>query len=236
MRGLDFTRNQKLALLAIVGVAVIGLSAAHLRNSLSLPGDVLFTEPNQGSSTKIVTTGSDSTDSGAASNAGNVVFQVAGCVKTPGVYSLPSGSRVYEAIKAAGGAASGADTQSMNLAAKIEDASKIYVPRVGESAQASTATMPVSSMAVNTTSTLQTTAKGSASGAAKLSQPGDGVVHINSASVEDLQRLPGVGPSTAQKIVDFRARVGRFTSPEQLNDVSGIGPKKWEKMRAFVAL
>ncbi|MHB9037178.1 MAG: helix-hairpin-helix domain-containing protein [Armatimonadota bacterium] len=233
MWGLEFTKNQKLTLLAIIGVAIIGLSAAHFRNSLNRSGDVLFTEPSQDGSAKVITTDSDFTYSGAA-NGGKVVFQVAGCVKTPGVYSLPTGSRIYEAIKSAGGAKPEADMQSINLAAKIDDASRIYIPAIGESSAGPTTAMPT--IPVVKPSAQPHGASGSTTNSAKLSRPGEGLVHINSAGVDELQRLPGVGPSTAQKIMDFRTRTGGFKSPEQMMDVNGIGPKKWEKMRPFVAL
>ncbi|MEN6357644.1 MAG: ComEA family DNA-binding protein [Armatimonadota bacterium] len=229
--GFDFTKNQKLALLAIAGIAAIGLSISHLRGAVSRSGDVVITEPDQAGSAKVIATGSDSTHAGSNSSR-RVIFQVAGCVKAPGVYSLPNGSRVYEAIKAAGGAKDNADMQSLNLAAKIEDASKIVVPAVGQSSASPMSMKAAAGMA----GSAPAKSSGSKSSSDKLSRPGEGVVHINSASSEELERLPGVGPSTAQKIIDFRTQSGGFKSPEQMLDVKGIGPKKWEKMRAFVTL
>jgi competence protein ComEA len=229
--GLDFTKNQKLVLLAIAGIAAIGLSVSHIRNAVRHSGDVVIAEPDQTGTAKVIAGDSDPTNT--ASNANRkVVFQVAGCVKAPGVYSLPYGSRVYEAINAAGGAKDNADTQSLNLAARIEDASKILVPAAGQN---SASAMGMTS-SVGVAGAASTKSSGSKSGGGKLSQPGEGVVHINSAGAEELQRLPGVGPSTAQKIIDFRNQSGGFRSTEQILDVKGIGPKKWEKMRPFVAL
>jgi len=225
--GVEFKRNQKLALLVILGVAAIGLSISHIRNSLN-SGDVVLTEPEKGGSTNVVATDSDSPYSQSKDR--KVVFQVAGCVNTPGVYSLPYGSRIYEAIKAAGDAKPNADLQSLNLAAKIEDASKIVVPAVGETTNASTG-MPVTQTAG---AGLET--RSSATSGKKFSRPGEGLVHINSAGISELQQLPGVGPSTAQKIIDYRSQKGLFKSPEQIMDVKGIGPKKYEKMRPFVTL
>ncbi|MCE5323915.1 helix-hairpin-helix domain-containing protein [bacterium] len=226
--GLDFTKNQKITLLAIAGIAAIGLSVSNFRGVSSRSDDVVITESGNSGSAKVVAEDSDSTYSNYNSNR-KVIFQVAGCVKAPGVYSLPYGSRVYEAIKAAGGAKDNADTQSLNLAARIEDASKIVVPAVGQSS-ASPIGMQKTASAVVVKNSSYT------SGSDKLSRPGEGVVHINSATGDELQRLPGVGPATAQKILDYRTQIGSFKSPEQLLDVKGIGPKKWEKMRSFVAL
>lgn len=230
--GLGFTKNQKLALLAIAGIAAIGLSVSHIRGALDRSGDVVVTEPGQMGSAKVIASDGDSTYPDSNSNR-KVVFQVAGCVKAPGVYTLPYGSRVYEAIKAAGGAKDNADTQSLNLAAKIEDASKIVVPEVGQSSASS---MGMSSAAGVAMAALGKSSGSKSGGSDKLSQPGQGVVHINSASAEELQRLPGVGPATAQKIIDFRNQSGGFKSAEQMLDIKGIGPKKWEQMRPFVAL
>ncbi|MBC8102846.1 MAG: helix-hairpin-helix domain-containing protein [Cytophagales bacterium] len=70
----------------------------------------------------------------------------------------------------------------------------------------------------------------------KFKNPGDGVVNINTAGLEELQRLPGVGPSTAQKFLDYRTQIGRFASVEQVQDVKGIGPKRYEKLRPFIVV
>ena len=223
--GIEFTRNQKLALLVILGLAVIGISVSYSRNSRH-SGDVVLTEPDKGS-TNVVASDSDSPYTQSKDR--KVVFQVAGCVNVPGVYSLPYGSRVYEAIKAAGGLKPNANTESLNLAARIEDASKIIVP-----AAAQTSTTPVGPAA--TVSLAPEETKSSATAGRKFSRPGEGLVHINSAGINELQQLPGVGPSTAQKIIDYRSQIGHFRSPEQIMDVKGIGPKKYEKMRPFVTL
>lgn len=160
----------------------------------------------------------------------------------PDVYTLPRGSRIIDAIKAAGGAKPGADTESLNLAAKIEDGSRIFVPlpqqqpagQIPIASNVPAASAQPDHVKISIIPT-KTGSSSSASGA-KFKNPGDGVVHINSADLDELQRLPGVGPSTAQKILDYRQQVGRFTSADQLDDVKGIGPAKLEKMRPFVAL
>ncbi|MCE5199752.1 MAG: helix-hairpin-helix domain-containing protein [Armatimonadota bacterium] len=239
MSGLDFTRNQKLALCAIAGLMVIGLSVSHIKNGLTRNGQVIFREPNQGGAS-VVTSGSDTmpvTDQ----NSGSVVVHVTGRVKSPGVYSLPSGKRVIDAINEAGGSLGGADLQSMNLAARLEDGSRIYVPAVGEAPAGTTQPVAAAGAPMVTVNTAAGVGAGASTASSKpngdkFTTPGEGVVHINSASVEELQRLPGVGPSTAQKIVDYRSQVGKFSSPEGIMDVKGIGPKKYEKMRPFVAL
>ena len=147
-----------------------------------------------------------------------VVVHVDGAVVNPGVYELRSEiPRVGDAVDAAGGLAEGADTTSMNLAAPLGDGQKVHVPLQGEVA-------PVEAGDV----------AGSAS--AGSSDVGSSLVNINSATVEELDSLPGVGPSTAAAIVEDRDANGPFSSPEDLMRVSGIGEKKFAKLRDHVCV
>lgn len=235
MLGLDFSRNQKLALVALVGICAIALSVIFAHNAMgTAPGDVEVREPGSESGTRVIATDSDPVPSAGAQNSsgGKVVFQVAGSVWKPGVYTLPEGQRVNDAINAAGGALPQADVQALNLAAKIEDGQRIFVPAT----QMRTTAVPMrtGAMASQPGSPAPTSSAKPSGG--KLKTPGEGLVHINSADEGELQRLPGVGPSTAQKIIDYRNQIGKFTTPEQIMDVKGIGPKKFEKMRPFVSL
>jgi len=242
MFGLEFTKNQKLALCAIAGLAVIGISVKLAKVSgIGASHEVVLQEPGHGSGAGVTVSDSDSTY-----NSGNVTFQVAGEVNAPNVYTLPRGSRIIDAVKAAGGAKPDADLQSMNLAAKIDDGSRIFVPVAQGAAPAASSTgyapappqaqppATASSASVPVTYTPSASSKSASGG--KLRNPGEGVVHINSADASELQRLPGVGPSTAEKIIDYRRQIGRFASLDQLMDVKGIGPKKLEKMKPFIAL
>ena len=140
------------------------------------------------------------------------VVHVDGAVGAPGVYALGGEPRVNDAIVAAGGLAEGADTSGINLAARLSDGEKVHVPLVGEAPQAGTEP---------------------ASG-----EPGgsDGPVNLNTATVEELDELPGVGEATALAIVEDRERNGPFSSPEDLMRVSGIGEKKFEKLEGLVCV
>lgn len=227
MGGLEFTRNQKLALLAIIGLILIGASVKLARNTTSARDEgVVLSEPGS-DGVEVATADSDRTKPPAGT--GKVIFHVAGCVKSPGVYTLPAGSRVIDAIRAAGGETAGADLQSLNLAAPIEDGSKIVVTPLSSRSAAG-------SQSARTSRNDRPSSWQSSSGVEKLRNPGDGVVHINSADANELQRLPGVGPATAQSIIEYRDKVGRFSTVDQLDDVKGIGPKKLQKMRPFLAL
>ncbi|MBN2247834.1 MAG: helix-hairpin-helix domain-containing protein [Coriobacteriia bacterium] len=149
------------------------------------------------------------------------VVHVAGAVLRPGVYALPLGGRVSDAIAAAGGALGSAAADAVNLARMVADGERIYIPTQEEVAGA---VQGVGSA-------------GSWSGEAPSSAVGaDGLIDINRATVTELEELPGVGPATAQKIVDDREANGPFTKPEDLMRVPGIGAKKFEAMREQVSV
>jgi len=138
-----------------------------------------------------------------------VVAHAAGAVVHPGVYELRSGARVADLLDAAGGPAPGADVDRLNLAALVTDGERVYVPRLGEAVVA---------------------ADGDSSGGDAASGPLD----LNTATMEQLDALPGVGPATAKAILDERKRRGRFRSVDDLLDVRGIGPAKLDALRDLV--
>ena len=138
---------------------------------------------------------------------------VSGAVARPGVYRLPQGSRVQDAILTAGEALPGADLAALNLAAPLADGDRVDVPVKG--------------------------AAGSSQPAASVSDPAsggavDGPVDINTATQEMLESLPGIGPTLAQRIIDYRQSNGPFASIEAIQDVSGIGPGIFEKIKDLI--
>ena len=141
-----------------------------------------------------------------------VVVDVVGRVRRPGVYRLPGGSRVGDALTAAGGALPGVDLSQLNLASKLADGQQVAVG------------VPGAASAVGVPGT------GAASGAA--SAP----IDLNTATVQQLDALPGVGPVLAQRIVDWRTEHGRFESVDQLQEVSGIGPSRLADLRPLVTV
>jgi competence protein ComEA len=144
----------------------------------------------------------------------DLVVHVAGAVAAPGVHTLPGGARVADAIEAAGGLASGADSARINLAAPLLDGARVYVPAVGEDPP------PV--------------AVGGALDGAATAAPG--LVDLNTADATALEALPGIGPATAAAILEHRSKVGSFSSVDQLLDVPGIGEAKLEALRDLVAV
>jgi competence protein ComEA len=141
------------------------------------------------------------------SSATTLFVNVVGAVRRPGLYRLKDGSRVADAVRRAGGPTPKAQIELLNLAARIADGEQVVVPRRG------------------------------IGGAVAV--PGGGVpagpVHLNSATLEQLDGLPGVGPVTAQKILDYRQQHGAFGSVDELDAISGIGPARLETLRSLVA-
>ena len=141
-----------------------------------------------------------------------LVVHVVGAVRRPGLYRLVHGARIADAVRRAGGATRRADLSLVNLAAQVSDGSQVVVPRreVVESGAASEA------------------------GASGVGAPG-GPVHLNTATLDELDALPGVGPVTAQKILDYREQHGAFSSVDDLDAIPGIGPARLEQLRELVA-
>ena len=142
-----------------------------------------------------------------------LLVHVAGKVVAPGVYTLPAGSRVRDAVVAAGGPAPGADSNLLNLAAPVADGEQVVVPAAGQAPQVVPG--PPGSPA---------------SGVTGL----PGKVNLNTATQAQLEELPGVGPKLAQRILEYRQKKGRFASARDLLQVEGFGPKKLASLEGEV--
>jgi competence protein ComEA len=150
--------------------------------------------------------------SGGETGGGAVVVHVAGAVRDPGVYRLRAGARVDDAVGRAGGATSRADLSQVNLAAKVEDGRQVLVPERVPTADAAAA---------------------GATAAAAPAAPGV-PLNLNTATLEQLDELDGIGPATAQQILDYREAHSGFGSVEELNQVPGIGEKRLASLREQV--
>jgi competence protein ComEA len=199
----SLSRSQ-LLVYGAVAVALLLLGARWIRSSDAggaSPGGVSYASD------------SGSPDSGSGSfgvnqNSGeDVVVDVAGAVARPGVYRLPAGSRVNDAVQRAGGATAKGDAESINLAARLADGQQVVVPGKVESPA------------------------GIASGSAE-SAATDGPISLGTATVEELDTIEGIGPVTAQNIIDYRDEHGGVSSVDQLDEIDGIGPATMDALRS----
>ena len=152
-----------------------------------------------------------------------VVVHVSGAVKQAGVYRLAPASRVADAIEQAGGATEHADLDALNLAEPIQDGQKIHVPRKGE----------VSAPAVASVAPSRSPRSAPQAAATATTQfP----INLTTATAEQLEAIPGIGPVLAQRIIEYRQTHGRFQSVDELLEVRGIGAKRLENMRPYVVV
>ena len=154
----------------------------------------------------------------------NIFVHIAGCVQKEGMLELSSNSRIADAIEKAGGLTQEADLSDINLAYLLEDGMKIYIPNQNERQEnnektentAKTESTP--SMQIQDTNTKQD------------------VININTATQEELDTLPGIGPATAAKIIAYREEKGKFNNKEEIKEVSGIGEAKYEKIKEYISI
>lgn len=185
----DMTALQKAATIGLVFLLCSGAVTAYVR---SRPRAVRVTSGKTAS---------------AVSRERSLKVHVAGAVVSPGLYEVPEGSRVSEAIEKAGGPAPQALLDDVNLAARVQDGQKVLVPTRMEEGQTVTAAEAAS---------------------------GSHLINVNTASPAELDTLPGVGPALAARIVDHRKRNGPFSALEDLDSIEGIGPAKLEGLKDLV--
>ena len=146
-----------------------------------------------------------------------IVVQVSGAVPRPGVYALAQGSRVQDAISAAGGFLAEAEKTGINLARALEDGEQLDIPYAEGSSPVILETPIASSTITSSSSTAE-------------------LININTASLAELDTLPGIGPTTAQKIIDYRTQNGPFLAKEDIINVSGIGPGTYERIKDLITV
>jgi competence protein ComEA len=150
-----------------------------------------------------------------APTASPIIVHVKGAIPRPGVYEFPEGARIRDAVAAAGGLLTEADIESINMAAPLEDGQQLDIPYAGGEG----GTPPLATEAPIPGST-----------------PSADLININDATLEQLDNLPGIGPTTAQKIIDYRTTNGPFQRIEDIMNVSGIGPATFDKLKSLIGV
>lgn len=210
LRGLD--RRELIGLVVVAALLVSGAGFWYVR---SLPSRV-----------EISTTGGSNHNDTApvagptpAPTPAVLVVHVAGWVHHPGVYRLHQGDRIIDAIRRAGGARHRADLRSINLAALLTDGEQVIVARAGDSG------VPGGGSSANGEGT-----SGSGTGGTEA------LVNLNTATLDELEALPGIGPVLAQRILDYREQNGAFGTVEDLLNVSGIGDKRFADLKPHITV
>ncbi|MET1016143.1 MAG: ComEA family DNA-binding protein [Leifsonia flava] len=204
-----------LVIAALIATVVVAMLGAGGSGETVDPGEL----PDELRSTSTSTSqgGTPAGDGGSSSSAPVLFVHVLGAVARPGLYEIASGSRVMDAVAAAGGFAATADPGGVNLARELSDGEQLVVPAVGE-------VPPPSAVAPG--------ASGGAAGGAASGGP----IDLNRATVADLDTLPRIGPALAQRIIDWRDANGGFSSVDELREVSGIGDKTFESLQDLVTV
>ena len=212
---MQLSRRQIYAYVALAAVVIaVGVRYVVVPKSAGSPG---------GDGLVLAPVSSPSSGSASPSTVPDVLVYVCGAVRSPGVVRLPGGARVADALELAGGATAKAELAAVNLAARVTDGQQIVVPERGAAAapaDAGAASAGASAVA------------GTVAGAAVAG----GLVNINTASLAELDALQGVGPSTAQKIIDYRTANGGFKTIDEIKDVPGIGDAKFAAMKDFITV
>lgn len=216
----NLTKKQKI-IFGIIIVFMVAIIVYYIYSTLAnIEYDSENIEDNSFSDTNELETQNISMDENVTET-DEILVHVSGCVKEEKIVSLPDGSRINDAIEAAGGLTKDADLSNVNLAYILEDGEKIYIPKKGEELSEIS-----SSLIVNNSS--------NSSNNSSLSKSTK--VNINKATQAELETIPGIGPSTALKIVTYRNENGKFKSIEDIKNVSGIGDAKYEKMKDYITI
>lgn len=210
----NLTKKQKIIIgVALSIVTILLLSYVYSRESSTIENQNLSTyeEENKEEEEKEETTKNE------------IVVHVAGAVQTEGIMLLQEGDRISNAIEKAGGTTEEADMTQINLATPVEDGMKIYIPKKGEQ---------IENMEETNSAKEQSNQETTSQNNNKIKTK----ININKATQEELEELPGIGPSTANKIIQHRKENGNFKSVENIKDVSGIGEAKYNSIKDLITV
>lgn len=230
----NLNKNQKIIIIIIASIIMASICYyvyVKDKNFLDLQSQELEIEQNQINTTESNTTEEDSADN-------NIVVHISGAVNQEGIVELKKNSRIADAIEKAGGLREGACMDEINLAYVLEDGMKIYIPT--EKEMENQKEMEVKEYITKSSgSNIEDNSKSNSnsiqnSGSATLIQ--NTKININTATQTELETLPGIGPSTAIKIINYREQQGKFKSIEDIKNVSGIGDNKFNNIKDLICV
>lgn len=211
----NLTKKQKIIVIAIAGIVVIGImyfiyNKNQVKEDINIENEILVNN--------VITNESNTNDD-------IVIIHITGSVKNPGIVKLKEGSRIEDAIESAGGLTENADITKVNLAYVVEDGTKIKIPSASEEDigdediidSKSGDNIIIEENAVPSNNSPQT-------------------ININKATEKEFETLPGIGPSLASKIIEYRNQNGKFESSEDIKNVNGIGDNKYEKIKDLITV
>ena len=204
--------KKKIFMIGVIGIVILGGLGYYLIQNKNQEEEFDWEEGFVKSQENIV-------ENGIVEELEKIIVHISGQVANPGVITLMNGARIIDAINAAGGVTKEADVSKVNLAYVLEDAQKIYIPSVKEKE------ITPYILEENGEEFIVT------SGVAQTKKEETLMININTASVEELQRLPGIGNSIAARIVAYRKENGKFSKIEEIKKVSGIGDSKYSKIK-----
>lgn len=211
----NLTKKQKIIVIAIAGIVVIGImyfiyNKNQVKEDINIENEILVNN--------VITNENNTNDD-------IVIIHITGSVKNPGIVKLKEGSRIEDAIESAGGLTENADITKVNLAYVVEDGTKIKIPSASEEDigdediidSKSGDNIIIEENAVPSNNSPQT-------------------ININKATEKEFETLPGIGPSLASKIIEYRNQNGKFESIEDIKNVNGIGDNKYEKIKDLITV
>lgn len=214
---MEFTTKQKIIIISIIIVLIIvGIYVYNIRFSEDINEN---TNENQ-LNTSFVENILEKDDKNK-----EIIVHITGAVKKNGIVKLKEGARIYDAIEMAGGSTDDADLSKINLAYVLEDGQKVYIPKIGEINQENAEEEYITFEYGNNKNIIQDYNKG-----------GNEKVNINTANQTELETLPGIGTATAEKIIDYRNKNGKFSSIEDIQNVKGIGNAKYENIKESICV
>lgn len=224
----EFLIEKKVYVIAIVLLGVGGFMYFQNNKENSIDNSDLVTEQvdkkdNRELSSSEKSSSPQASSTNTQSQQDTVTCDISGAVKHPGVYTLKNGARLNDLLSAAGGVTKRANLKNINRALLLKDQDQVYVPHKGEKVETIPSTVGTTTSTTTSSSTVTSAATGSSSSSEK--------VNINTASVQDLQKLSGIGEKRAEQIISYREQNGTFKSLEDLTKISGIGEKTLEKLK-----